>query len=312
MNKAANFTFIWTIENCHKILIPGTIHSPYFIAESMENSIWHLSLFSIDEQLFSFSIHRNEDHGPECIKVEYELSLVTPDGLSLPKGKHKFNFAKESLCVTQPIATADIFVYRRLEFVVGNTITVRFRMWSVRLFEFEPNLCYASSRLAIEKRTFFWRIRDFSEFKKGQELSYPIESAVNGDVPLTMVLSLSDKESETIRITFPEGKDGRLIIFNFRISMINSKGKMSYTRTGEGNFNTYDLYVDFLVKDRLLRDKAFWLPDDILTFKCEFEIGTGTTSSRIESYRYSPHVQNMYWLSDVREPIHMYNTLQMQ
>ncbi|GFW34901.1 speckle-type POZ protein B [Trichonephila clavipes] len=286
--NVANFTYIWEISNCPNLLIPGKIISPTFVVESLENSRWYLSLFSVCEEQFTFSIHRDTDVGPESILIDYELSFVSPEGTYSHEGKYTFNFKKESFCVSAPFHILDIFVTRKQVFMVNECVTVSFRMWKVGSLECEQNFCYASTRLAIEKRSFFWRIKNFSMFGRGQELTYPIESAVNGDVPLVMILSLTNDDSETLRIKFPAAKDGKLVVFSFRICMLNHKGKTSYNRTAEVNFNSHDLFVDFLWKERILRDSTFWLPDDVLTFRCEFEIGTGISSNKIDGYRYSP------------------------
>ncbi|GFY80107.1 speckle-type POZ protein [Trichonephila inaurata madagascariensis] len=287
-SNAANFTYIWEISNCPNLLIPGKITSPTFVVESLDNSRWHLSLFSICEEQFTFSIHRDTDAGPECILIDYELSFVSLEGTYSHEEKCTFNFKKDGFCVIEPFHILDIFGTRRQLFVVNECVTVSFRMWKVGSLECEQKLCYAVTRLAIEKRSFFWRIRNFSTFERGQELTYPINSTVNGDVLLVMILSMTNDDSETLRIKFPAAKYDKRIVFSFRICMLNRKGKTSYNRTSEVNFNSHDFFVDFLWKDRILRDSTFWLPDDVLTFRCEFEIGTGISSSRIVGYRYNP------------------------
>ncbi|GFQ65773.1 speckle-type POZ protein [Trichonephila clavata] len=296
--KSANFTFIWEISNCPNLLIPRKVISPTFVVESLESSRWHLSLFTVCEEQFTFSIHRENDLGSEHILIDYDLSFVSPEGMSSHERKCTFNFKKESFCVNEPFCIPDIFVNRRLVFMVNDCLTVHFRMWKVGSLESEPNFCYASTRLAIEQRSFFWRVRNFSTFGRGQELTYPIESIVNGDVPLVMILSLTNDESETIRIKFPASKDGRLIVFSFRICMLHNKGKNSYAKIREVNFNSQDLFVDFVSKERILRETRFWLPDDVLTFRCEIEIGSGTSYSRIDCYRYSLTQNSAPGLSD--------------
>ncbi|GFT01606.1 speckle-type POZ protein [Nephila pilipes] len=281
------FTYFWIIENCPKLLIPSGITSPRFIVENLENTIWHLLLFTIDKLSFGISIHRDTDDGPEIIKVNYQLSIAYINGSLSNERKEKFDFPKNSVRLNNPISTESIFIIRKNEFLINDTLTILLRMWGISTCISQPNVCYARSRLGIEKRTFYWRIRDFSSLQRGQEVSYSVDSTV----PVTMVLCFSNDNDEIVRIKFPGNKDNRLVVFNFKIIIVNQRGNTAFCRTENDCFNTGDSFVDFLDKGRIIKDREYFLPNDVLTFRCELEIGTGCIYSAIESYRYLPQSQ---------------------
>ncbi|GFW34958.1 uncharacterized protein TNCV_978961 [Trichonephila clavipes] len=170
VDTPAAFTYLWAIENCLALLAPEMIESPVFEVESLESTEWHLAIKEKGEKLLSISIHREQDSGPDIIEIVFQLSLLTSQGTCVKKEIHRSQFLKGGhFELAEP--TDYIFKSTTDQYLSNDTLTLRCQMWGVGLDTPRANLCFAGSRLGLDRRTFFCSIRNFSTFAPGQELT---------------------------------------------------------------------------------------------------------------------------------------------
>ncbi|GFV99708.1 speckle-type POZ protein [Trichonephila clavipes] len=184
------FTYTWAIENCSKLITPDGILSPAFEVNFLENTKWALSIKNFNQQFFSYYIQRQEDGGPDSIEVFFVLSFLSADGLSL-KEVRRHSYFRKCGYLEYAALTEYVFELHRLQYLVNDTLTLRCRMFKIRTDGMsEQNLCFARTRLGLERRTFMSDIRNFSTFQPGRDVKHQIESAIEGALPLVLAFNM--------------------------------------------------------------------------------------------------------------------------
>ncbi|GFV99706.1 speckle-type POZ protein B [Trichonephila clavipes] len=276
------FTYIWTIENCPILLIPKSIVSPTFIVSCLENTEWHLEVEDIDEKTLSFLIVRENDDGPNFIEVVTELSLLSFEGLPLETKNYQFKVAKgDSLEYERSVDY--IFQLNRTECIPNDTLTIRCRMRKPRTTVRGIHIAYARSRQALEKRTCFWAIRDFSRVQN-QVVMKPLE----GYESLLLMLFVTERNAiELVSFTVFKKYAFNFLRFNCEVSVMDVRGRKFFP------INCTDLEIPtenplfFFVKNDVVDSNRNFLPNDVLTLRLEFQIGSGVTWSITEHCLYT-------------------------
>ncbi|GFY48577.1 speckle-type POZ protein [Trichonephila inaurata madagascariensis] len=282
------FTYIWAIENCSKLITPDGIPSPVFEVNFLENTKWILAIKDIRQQFISYYIQREYDGGPDSIEVFFELSFLSADGFSLKTVQSRAHF-KEGEYLEYAVLTEYVFELHRLQYLVNDTLTLICRMFRVRTDSLsERNMCFARTRLGLERRIFIWDIRNFSTFQPGRDVKHQIDS-IEGTLPLQLAFHVDVVDGiEHVAFKVFKSPSGRFLRFNGKISILDVSGQKYLTRDFI-NFSTVTNVNFILCKKTLLMDnKSTLLLDDLLCIRSEFEIGYGAVCSDIEFYVNTP------------------------
>ncbi|GFU11233.1 speckle-type POZ protein B [Nephila pilipes] len=289
-DTAVLFTYIWAIDNCTVLLSSHIIESPVFIYDTNVNSAWHLAINQNDRFILCSLMRQIDDKGPEIVDNCFEIALVDFEGNALISERHKLPFRKGGVYVNQSFAQiSDVFNRRRSQFLSNDTITIRCRIFGMHLEGFVNNICYARTRLAIERKSFIWVIRDFSSIKVGERVSKPFGAFGTLNCSILLNLFLVEKNGQQ-HVNFSINTNVPLR-YRAKISLLDSLGKARIFISRNTNLNTYEEFY-FAKKELLMNDNYLYLPFDVLTLRCQFIIADGIASSEIENYRYLPYTTN--------------------
>ncbi|GFW34965.1 speckle-type POZ protein [Trichonephila clavipes] len=287
VDTPAAFTYLWAIENCLALLAPERIESPVFEVESLESTEWHLAIKEKGEKLLSISIHREQDSGPDIIEIVFQLSLLTSQGTCVKQEIHRSQFLKGGYFeLAEP--TDHIFKSTTDQYLSNDTLTLRCQMWGVGLHTPRPNLCFAGSRLGLDRRTFFCSIRNFSALAPGQELKYHV--AISGENPTLDVAFcvMGSYGNESIFIKFSGDSSMKILRFNCEVSVLDSDGRKCISIRKNNLLTSSDTYVYFFQKNEVIDKNPSLLLNDVMCIRCELEIGYGASWNEIEFYLHQP------------------------
>ncbi|GFT01607.1 TD and POZ domain-containing protein 4 [Nephila pilipes] len=280
INYSGTLMYIWAIENCFELLPVDRIRSPSF---TVDDTTWHLVLPNPQQILLSLILCRESDNGPNRVELDFELSYFTTDDSTSTSERNRIFFTKETVFETFfQVRMADLFE-SRLGFVSNNTLTVSCRM-HIKGSVTTPtdNLCFARTRLGMEKRTCIWCIRDFSTLRPGRDSTYLLESTKIGYPSLTLKLRvIEDNGIEKVYIGFTDTSN-KFPILNFQIFILDKNGEKEHYAEGKYVKPTPHLFI-FLIRKDMLIFKQSLLPNDVLSLKCCFQIGIGPEWSGYES-----------------------------
>ncbi|GFW22120.1 speckle-type POZ protein [Trichonephila clavipes] len=281
------FTYIWAIENCSTLITPDGILSPVFEVNFLRNTKWILAIKDFDQQFISYCIQREYDGGPDSIEVFFELSFLSADGFSLKTVQSRSHF-KEGEYLEYAAFTEYVFELHRLQYLVNDTLTLRCRMFRLRTDSLsERNLCFARTRLGLERRIFIWDIRNFSTFPPGRDVKHEID--IEGALPLQLAFNVVVVDGiEHVAFKIFKSPSGRFLRFNGEISILDVSGKKYLTHDFCSFSTVIDLNLIVCEKTLLMDNKSTLLLDDLLCIRSEFEIGYGAVCSDIEFYVNSP------------------------
>ncbi|GFU06328.1 speckle-type POZ protein B [Nephila pilipes] len=281
VNTQTAYTYIWAIENCPILLAPEIIKSPVFQVDFLQNTKWHIAIEGIEEQIIRFFIVREKDQGSDSIELVFEISFLSFEGLPFETRSYQFKIAQcDSLEYERSMDY--IFRIKRTEYLANDTLTLRCRMWRPKTHVSGISLCYARTRLGLEKRTFFWGIRDFSHLQKEKKEFYLVKS-FEGTQSLSLALfvkKVNDVECVFIKVCTNDATN--LLRFNCEISVINGRGKKFFRRKYTDLLTSTNNIFRLLQKKDIMDRKTKLLPNDVLTVRCEFQIGSGVIWSKIE------------------------------
>ncbi|GFT01599.1 TD and POZ domain-containing protein 4 [Nephila pilipes] len=286
-NRTADLTFFWTIENCPIMLSPRTIKSPIFYAERLFCTRWNLEIKNVDQEFLMYFINRNRDIGPYHITVVFELSFLDSNGSPLNSEKHVHQFMKDNFR-DFTLLTDDVFQKRRVEFLANDALSLRCRLWKIQKDTSDNNLCFARTRLGIERLTISWCTCDFSTLPPGRDVIYELKVGDDTYPSLNMALSMSVTNDEEIVLIRFLKSDDTIFHFNYEISVLDVTGKKHFSRKSTILLTQVDRLAHLIRKEELMNDKDLLLPHDVLCLRCVLDIGYGTIWSGIESYTRYP------------------------
>lgn len=282
-NSVVPFTYIWAIENCPALLTPCLVRSPNFI---MDDTKSHWCLITAEENgLIMYFLQRQNDDGPEIVENVFEISLLDTKGHPLITETFQRAFRKGDNRGSRTFARIhDVFNLRRATFLTNETLTFRCRISRSHFEIFRINLCYARTRLAIQRTSFVWVIRDFVFLEVGQGVSKLVMVTENSSLLVTLLLAeVNGEDQVTLNIALNAS-----FRFNVKISVLDFLGKVCLTIFPNGNQNAHERF-NLIGRNFLMTNKDIYLPLDTLTLRCEFIIGTGIEHNEIEHYRYFPN-----------------------
>ncbi|GFS33139.1 uncharacterized protein TNIN_186021 [Trichonephila inaurata madagascariensis] len=249
-DKRPAFTFIWAIENWPVYFFPTFVESPIFHVEKLQDTKWCLKIRSGEEKRLFYSIHRDILTNEDPVDAVFEISFLGSDGSAVvSKTRRKYFSTYETY--EEFMLREDAFRLDRARLIENDTLTISCRLWSAEgryLLSIPPRRCFANTRLAIERRTIFWCVRDFSQI--------PIEIFGTQQVLITIL---------------EENLPGCLY---FDLSILDVEGKKNFC-SKDIRYVSRDKYIrvlSIIVKDELMKGKGTMLFNDNLCLRCEFEI----------------------------------------
>ncbi|GFQ99791.1 protein roadkill [Trichonephila clavata] len=288
VDTTAAFTYVWTLENCLSSIALDCIKSPGFEVQSLGGTRWHLEINEKSEQFLSISIHREECSGPDVVEVVFQLALLTSDATCIKKEYHRSQFFKGGhFELSEP--TDRIFKSERDQYLSNDTLTLRCQMWGVGLDPPRPNLCFARSKLGLERRTFFFNIRNFTTFESGDEKKYRMTPMSGKNLLLSIAIcGLESNGNEEILVKFSEDSETKIARFNCEISVLDCNGRKFISKRGRNLSTSSDKFVYFFNKHELIDKNPSLLLDDVLCIRCELEMVYGAVWNEIDFYLHLP------------------------
>ncbi|GFT86862.1 hypothetical protein TNCV_4599591 [Trichonephila clavipes] len=225
MNENKCFTFTWKLENFSYSWQKNSecVWSPVFIVDAMGKTKWKLKLYPKGDtkekkDFISFYLVRDDSTGPE-LDIYYDLSFLAADGSVLVSADIiKKSFAKNVGWGRHEFVKHDeVLKIRRMDYLPGNVLTVRCRMWNNIQEETEYGHCFARTRIVVERMSFLWNIEQFSSFQECQR-EIASASAEQSMITLKLFPSSGQKSKTFIRV---EVHCSRSIVKNFNFSPIS-------------------------------------------------------------------------------------------
>ncbi|CAL1262212.1 unnamed protein product [Larinioides sclopetarius] len=171
-------------------------------------------------------------------------------------------------------------------FLPQDTLTARCRLWK-SVGEMSKNVqCFARTRIAVEKRSFLWNIKDFSTFSFYKVQTYEIKSHDDDKMLMTLELSIPDGLicDELIRVKIiPDSENTK--ISTLKLSLLDAS--KTAIKCFQDDFWHHDSdgskdYTLFYTKKELLEGKNTYLQNDVLSLFCECSFSCGKRLDEIE------------------------------
>ncbi|GFY80101.1 uncharacterized protein TNIN_132121 [Trichonephila inaurata madagascariensis] len=276
-DKRPAFTFIWAIENWPVYFFPTFVESPIFHVEKLQDTKWCLKIRSGEEKRLFYSIHRDILTNEDPVDAVFEISFLGSDGSAVvSKTRRKYFSTYETY--EEFMLREDAFRLDRARLIENDTLTISCRLWSAEgryLLSIPPRRCFANTRLAIERRTIFWCVRDFSQIPIGEpgvQLGLPHLSEI-GHYVITLNLNIIEIfGTQQVLITILEENLPGCLYFD--LSILDVEGKKNFC-SKDIRYVSRDKYIrvlSIIVKDELMKGKGTMLFNDNLCLRCEFEI----------------------------------------
>ncbi|KAF8771437.1 Speckle-type POZ protein B like protein [Argiope bruennichi] len=292
-HRRAHFTFIWAIENASNIQSSKSFRSPIFSTDSevMEKTSWHLTL---DRGIYStgFFIRRAEvDGGPDTIEIDYEISLLSIERYPLVKMMDRKRFKNSSIFALRRFVSSDeVFNERKDKFLPKDTLTVQCRIWKTTSAVPSGDLQYVRTRKRINRISFVWAIKNFSTLL-GTERRIHIVNPTTKMAP-KLILTFYLQESLGKEYAFfhcSKDAESNCHFIYGKVCIIDVNGRAHHTIEAR-EYDSLGEDSNWLCKlaypkHQIIANKESLLPNDMLTFKCIFEIETEPFCFQTETYK---------------------------
>ncbi|GBO16393.1 Speckle-type POZ protein [Araneus ventricosus] len=291
--KRKCFTFIWKLENASYCWQSNLecIASPSFTVDEIQETNWKLGLRpSIERDNIGFFLQRQVDNkSAESVAIDCELAFLASDGTALHALKRK-SVEIRKCGVTgsfEFVSRKEVFVVRRSVFLPQDTLTVRCRMWKSVGGMSKDVQCFARTRIAVEKRSFLWKIEHFSTLKEDKKETYEIKSHGNDErlMSLELFLTRGLVSDETVRFKMiPNYQNMKMC--TFQLSVVDAS--KNTVKCFQHEFRYRDPcgskdFIRFCTKSELLEKKSTYLPNDVLSLRCECAFSCGSMLQEIEA-----------------------------
>ncbi|GBN03061.1 TD and POZ domain-containing protein 1 [Araneus ventricosus] len=236
VNERKCFTFIWKIENASYFWQKPREYfsSPSFVVHEIEATKWKLNLYpsyitnALEDNTIAFCLVRQFDSkGSEKLGIEWQVGLLASDGTILSaccRKKGDFRKGKFVDFDLIPARRADVFHARRREFLSQGTLLVSCKIWKSVGEMAEDIQWVARTCLAVEKRSFTWKVGHFSALESEKKYTYEIKSLETGEQIISLDLFLTGGlNSEEIRFAVTR-KDPKIRCCMLELSPVDAFG----------------------------------------------------------------------------------------
>ncbi|PRD24459.1 UNVERIFIED_CONTAM: Tdpoz1 [Trichonephila clavipes] len=296
--KKNGYTFTWVTENFSYCWEKNGeyISSPEFATNTIKGSCWRLELYPKgyeckSKDFISFYLHRKsgfKDENFESIacNIAFELSFIAIDGSVLVTklfDKNDFHISMK-WGTSAFVKCEEVFRIRRNDYLPGNVLTTRCRIWEQNKEDTEYGHSFARTRIAVERRSFVWNIKQFSSIVESI-CELPSASEKNSVMTLKFFPS-GGRNSETFIRVKVRIHDYKLKFFTFRLYLVDTSGNTTECLNDEVAFTTNIKTALFMfptyTKEKLLDYRNLYLPNDVLKLHCECAFATGIVLEQIE------------------------------
>ncbi|CAL1281801.1 unnamed protein product [Larinioides sclopetarius] len=282
------FSFLWWIESCSYCLknVDDVLSSPNLTPKGFYGTSWDLFLkpwrliIGLDDSILLKRSSR--DFGPKSFLVNLEISVMKEDGSILYSEECKHTFRRGDERGFNPLLDVHHFVQNNAEYLPGDTLGMRCRMWKGEGTVQIVRQCTARTRAGIEKISFLHRVKNFSALKLGEKKVLRIPSHSKTGCAFTSTLYLDDKTW---------GKNGILVeispsltnylLRKMRLSLINVSGNIIELYKYDYPF-PYNPVFHYFARQFILDKREEYLPNDALSLLCEYTFRTGECHVQIE------------------------------
>ncbi|GBM09567.1 Speckle-type POZ protein [Araneus ventricosus] len=294
------FTFMWRLENVNFCLEKkdASIRSPDFVVDSIDETKWYLGLYPRGETQYEncvgFFLFRHADSkGDAQVSINYELAFIAKDGAVLTPWKaNKHDYPKnQGQGFPRFQKRGDVFITKRSAFLPQDTLTARCRIWKSVGEMTDDVRCIARTRIGVEKRSFLWKLENFSTLESGKKYTYKIKSLAHDKQLMSVNLSLTEGLGSEEIISFELNLEEQAIKFStLLLSLVNISGNRIECNREEFWFDDGSKSKEFkffFTMNKLIAMKSTYLPDDILSLHWEWAFSKGVISQEIEDVQYA-------------------------
>ncbi|CAL1287635.1 unnamed protein product [Larinioides sclopetarius] len=293
-NEENCFTFTWALENASYCLQKKVekIESPAFVVDEVHKTKWKLWLYprgARNGNYIGFYLNRERDSiGEDSVEIKYELSFIGKFVLNLTThGLTRSAFLKSGCYGYDEFKKReDVFILKRPTFLPRDTLIVRCRIWKVEEDMKKDVRCFARTRIGVEKRSFVWKLENFSDLEPEKECTYMIKSLNNDNKMMSVNLSLTGGQNceELIRFKLTR-YDPNIKYCALRLFLVDTGGRKVECNQDEFWFdklNDTQRFTFLFSRQKLMLKKSLYLPDDILSLHCEWAFSKGLVYEEIE------------------------------
>ncbi|GFS32947.1 TD and POZ domain-containing protein 1 [Nephila pilipes] len=257
----------------------------------MDESKWCLIIYPVgcrfaEEYVAIYLKRLMHSKGPSDIEIEFEFNLSSESGCLIPMGGSNDIFRKGDASGFSKLLEKELFHLERASYLFQDTLTVMCKMWKSTEHLKQRGRCVARTRIGVERSSFVWAVERFSSFGSDEKNTYEIVSTKENKIAVS--LNLFEAAEELICLEFTAAKE--IPVFRFRLFILCAAGDAELVSKKEYNFTdsrVIKLYFPFhLAKKEIFARKEFYLPNDVLTLRCECAFTTDSAASEIESTLY--------------------------
>ncbi|GFX38390.1 hypothetical protein TNCV_2343661 [Trichonephila clavipes] len=294
LNENKCFTVTWKIENFSYFWQKNgeCFKSPVFVADTMGKSKWRLSLYpkgdrENEKDFICFYLTREDCNEWGNLDINFQLSfLATDDSVLISGGRnYKSSFLlHKSWGFHKFVKCEEVLKIRRKDYLSKNVLTARCRMRENNGV-IDYGHCFAWTRIAVERRSFVWNIKQFSSFQESV-CEIPSTSAEQSMIKLKFFPSLGQNSETIIRVKFCDHIQS-LKILTFRIHLVDISENRVECVSGEIVFKADIENTSFTLtfsKEELMKNKNRYLPSDVLQLHCECFFSNGIMLEEIKYF----------------------------
>ncbi|GFT95199.1 TD and POZ domain-containing protein 1 [Nephila pilipes] len=271
------FLFKWSVEN-FRFLPREQIKSPVFCVETIDSfTTWQLEMRYVElfaKDRFILELHRADD-GIHSIEVRYEFFLFQASRV-VSSGVRKEVFSPGA----RHMHTLDA---RRESDFPGDTVMVGCKMWETME---QDGRCFAKTRIGIQRRSFDWTVKRLRALIFYEKDTYHI-SRPSGATDIATLHLFVDLE-ENIGVDLVPGSGN--LVFKFKLCILDATGNTEQISEKVHKYSSLVMQSVYFphrfARNELIAKRDQYLPDDVLTLRCECIYPTGNQSSEIESIAY--------------------------
>ncbi|GBM11967.1 Speckle-type POZ protein B [Araneus ventricosus] len=293
-NEKKCFTFIWKIENASYCLQKKgePIKSPAFEVDDFEETKWKLWLYPRGHDrgnYVRFYLCREQDSKEASgIKIRFKLAFLEKGDSVLQSShvaEHEFSKDQGYGC-RKFLKIQDLFLTQRSIYLPQDTLTACCRMWK-SVGELPQDVCYfARTRIGVEKRSFMWKIENFSTLELEKKCTYLIKSLANSRQLVSLDLSVTAGLSyeEIIRFEFTI-QDPAVKFTTVCLFLVDASGNRVQSNQDEywfENLPKCKQFTFFFTRKQLIANKSMYLPDDSLSLHWDWAFSKGIVLEEIE------------------------------